>query len=74
MQPGLSSTGANLTPPEGYARTVYLGDLRPNKGYESVRWLTDVYGTDTNRWKLRELAYVDFRKERDATLFLLNWG
>jgi hypothetical protein len=57
-----------------YERTIYLGDLPYQKGYPAVKWLTDVYGTDTNRWRLRELAYVDFRKERDATLFLLNWG
>jgi hypothetical protein len=57
-----------------YERTVYLGDLPDRKGYPAVRWLNEVYGTDTTRWRLRDLAFVDFRKERDATLFLLTWG
>lgn len=57
-----------------YEYTVYLGDLGYKKGYPAVKWLSEVYGVDTNRWRLRDLAYVDFRKERDATLFLLNWS
>lgn len=55
-------------------RTVYLGSLQYNKGYEAVRWLCDTYGTNTKRWVIRELAYVDFFNDRDADLFLLRWA
>lgn len=56
------------------AISIYLGDLPYNKGYPAVRWLTDTYGPAGERWQLRELAYVDFAKERDATLFLTAWA
>ena len=54
--------------------SVYLGDLPPNKGYPAVRWLSDTIGPAGDRWKLRDLAYVDFAKARDATLFLTAWS
>ena len=55
-------------------RSIYLGDLQYNKGYEAVRWLCDTYGPGQGRWSIRELSYVDFVNDRDADLFLLRWA
>jgi len=58
-------------------RSVYLGDLpQSTKGpsWAPVMWLHKHYGPAGNRWTLRDLAYIDFRKDRDADLFLLQWS
>lgn len=58
-------------------RTVYLGDLpQRSKGpsWAPVIWLQKYYGPAGNRWTLRDLAYIDFKKDRDADLFLLQWS
>lgn len=57
-------------------RTVYLGDLRPGVKALPVHWLHEHYGPsgEGNRWKLRELAFVDFYKDSDADFFLIVWG
>jgi hypothetical protein len=80
--PGHGSTGQNLRQLQqstsqgsnGSMISIYLGDLQYNKGYEAVRWLCDTYGPGTDRWIIRDLAYVDFRNDRDADLFLLRWA
>jgi hypothetical protein len=58
-------------------KTIYLGDLPHRiKGptWAPVIWLENHYGPSGDRWTLRELAYIDFRKDRDADLFLLQWS
>ena len=55
-------------------RTVYLGNLRPDVKALPIWWLVERFGPSGDRWTLRELAYVDFRKDRDADLFLLTWA
>jgi hypothetical protein len=58
-------------------KTIYLGDLPQRiKGpsWACIQWLEKHYGPAGDRWALRDLTYVDFRKDRDATLFLLHWG
>ena len=55
-------------------RTVYLGDLRPNVKALPIHWLHEHYGPSGDRWKLKDLAFVEFRKDRDADLFLIVWS
>jgi hypothetical protein len=58
-------------------KTIYLGDLpQRTKGpsWAPVQWLEKHYGPAGDRWTLRDLAFVDFRKDRDADLFLLQWN
>lgn len=38
-----------------------------------LEWLHKTYGPQGDRWTLKELAYIEFRKDRDADLFLLMW-
>jgi hypothetical protein len=39
----------------------------------AMEWLISTYGPQGDRWMLRGLQYVEFRKARDADLFLLMW-
>jgi hypothetical protein len=58
-------------------KTVYLGDLTQRvKGptWAPVKWLEKHYGPAGTRWTLRDLAFIDFKKDSDATLFLLHWS
>ncbi len=55
--------------------TVDLGNLKDGiVGGEIIIWLYNTFGPSGDRWKLIGLAYVEFRKDRDATLFLTAWG
>lgn len=54
--------------------TVDLGNLKKGTGLEAINWLHKTFGPSGNRWVLNTLAYVEFRKDRDATLFLAAWG
>lgn len=57
-----------------YSCTVYLGDLKHNEGYAALRWLAQVIPYSEGRWRIRELAFVDFVHETDATFFRLRWS
>lgn len=39
----------------------------------ALEWLTKTYGPQGDRWQLKNLSYIEFRKNRDADLFLLIW-
>ena len=54
--------------------TVYLGDLPANTGYTALRWLAKTIPYSEGRWRLRDLCYVDFVSEADATFFRLRWS
>lgn len=55
-------------------RSIYLGDLQRNQGYQAVLWLCETYGSGQGRWSIRDLSYVEFVNDRDADLFLLRWA
>ena len=54
--------------------TVDLARIRLKDGVTAIEWLLKTYGPEGDRWKLKNLTYVEFRKDRDADLFLLNWS
>ncbi len=54
--------------------TVYLGDLAHNAGYTALRWLAETIPYSERRWHLRDLCYVEFVNETDATFFRLRWS
>lgn len=41
---------------------------------EAINWLYETYGPAGDRWTLKDLTYVEFRKDRDADLFVLRWS
>lgn len=52
--------------------TVDLTKTRvPFSAYE---WLIKTYGPAGDRWTMKDLTFLQFRKDRDATLFLLHWA
>lgn len=59
--------------------TINLGELKKFKDNAhmdrrlAVNWLVERYGPHGDRWTIKDLTYVQFRKERDADLFLLTW-
>ena len=53
--------------------TIDLRSSNAKVNFNAVEWLIRTFGPPGDRWKLRDLTYIDFRKDRDATLFLLNW-
>ncbi len=60
--------------------TVDLGELRKFKDNpqadrrQAVNWLYERLGPCGDRWTLKDLKYIEFRKDRDASLFLLTWS
>lgn len=53
---------------------VNLSNLRTNDTRKAINWLVETWGPAGDRWTLKDLSYVEFRKDRDATLFLLHWS
>lgn len=47
---------------------------KTNDSRKAINWLIQTWGPMGDRWVLKDLSYVEFRKERDATLFLLHWS
>jgi len=43
----------------------------PNK---AINWVLDTWGPQGERWRIVDLAYLEFKKDRDASLFLVHWG
>lgn len=53
---------------------VNLRNIKANDTRKAIDWLIKTWGPMGDRWTLKDLSYVEFRKERDATLFLLHWS
>lgn len=53
---------------------VNLTRIKTNDARKAINWLVETFGPAGDRWTLKDLSYVDFRKERDATLFLIHWS
>lgn len=53
---------------------VDLNKIKTNDARNAINWLLKTWGPQGDRWVLRDLSYVEFRKDRDATLFLLHWS
>ena len=49
--------------------TLKIGDPR-----KAINWLIETWGPSGDRWVCKDLSRIEFRKDRDATLFLLHWG
>jgi len=60
-------------------KVIDLGELRKFKNNphldrrQAVNWLLERLGPCGDRWNMKELKYIEFRKDRDADLFLLTW-
>ena len=53
---------------------VSLESLRPIDRVKAAMWCVDRYGpTSEGKWELCNLAYIRFKRDRDATWFLLTW-
>ena len=61
-------------------QTVDLNNLKPGKidakvdRVKAINWLFETFGPAGDRWSMRNLTYIDFKKDRDATLFILHWS
>jgi hypothetical protein len=53
---------------------VDLRNIRTNDARKAINWLVQTYGAHGDRWTCTDLTYVEFRKDRDATMFLLHWA
>ncbi len=54
---------------------VDLDKIKTNDARKAINWLIETYGPHGDRWTLSNgLKYVEFRKDRDATLFLIHWS
>ena len=53
---------------------VNLSTIKTNDARKAINWLLETWGPMGDRWVLKDLSYVEFRKDRDATLFLLHWS
>lgn len=49
--------------------TIKVGDVP-----KAILWLVETWGPAGDRWTLKNLSYIEFRKDRDASLFLIHWG
>lgn len=60
-------------------KVVNLNELKKFKANphldrrQAVNWLFERYGPCGDRWTIKDLTYIEFRKDRDADLFLLTW-
>ena len=54
--------------------SINLNNIKTNDVRKAINWLFETYGPAGDRWMVKDLTVVTFRKERDATLFLLHWG
>lgn len=52
--------------------TVNLTNLKEPK--RALTWIRETWGAPGDRWVLKGLSYIEFRKDRDASLFLLHWS
>lgn len=47
----------------------------PFKKSKAISWCYEKYGPALDeKWNLRDLRYLEFSNERDATLFILKWS
>lgn len=53
---------------------VDLNKIKTKDISKAVNWLLQTFGPCGDRWTLKDLSYLEFRKDRDATLFLLHWS
>lgn len=54
---------------------IDLRRLKTNDTRKAINWLIQTYGPHGARWSLSNgLDFVEFSKDRDATLFLLHWS
>jgi hypothetical protein len=53
---------------------INLNNIKTNDARKAVNWLYETFGPAGDRWTMKDLTYVEFRKERDATLFLIHWS
>jgi hypothetical protein len=54
---------------------VNLSTIKTNDARKAINWLLQTYGPCGDRWTLSNgLDYVEFRKDRDASLFLIHWS
>jgi len=53
---------------------VDLNRINTNDSRKAINWLIQTFGPNGQRWTLKNLSYVEFQKDRDATLFLLHWS
>lgn len=45
------------------------------RGREAVNWLYGKYGpTIEGRWCIKDLRYIVFENQKDATYFILKWS
>jgi hypothetical protein len=54
--------------------TIDLSRFKKTDAFKAVMWLSETFGPQGDRWVLKNLAQIEFRKDRDATLFLLHWS
>jgi hypothetical protein len=53
---------------------VDLSKIKVNDSRKAINWLLETWGPMGDRWTCKDLSRIEFRKERDATLFLLHWS
>ncbi len=53
---------------------VDLSKIKIKDPVRAIKWIVDTWGPAGDRWMLKDLCYVEFKKDRDATLFLIHWS
>lgn len=54
---------------------VDLEYVGAREALDMLEWLLERYGDiEQGRWNLKDLRYVQFAKDSDATFFLLYWS
>lgn len=53
---------------------VDLNKIKTNDPRKAINWLIETWGPHGDRWTLKDLSRIEFRKDRDATLFLIHWS
>jgi hypothetical protein len=55
---------------------VNLNNIGKDLGQKllALEWLIENLGPAGERWTFKDLTYVTFKKDRDATLFILKWS
>lgn len=41
---------------------------------KALDWLSQTLGPSGDRWTFKDLTYVTFKDDKDATLFILKWS
>lgn len=53
---------------------IDLPQMTRSDAIQMLDWVVNTYGPTGERWHIKDLRYLVFNREKDATMFLLYWS